>query len=241
MGTQKEIAEKIRAKRADYMLALKGNQGTLYEEVKEYFADKELCKEIERTGNYKRTKEKAHSQIEIREYYQTEDTGWMEQKKDWKGLKSIAMEKKSIEKDGVKKTEYRYYISSLKGDIETLSRAVRGHWSIESMHWQLDVTFREDANTTIDKMAAQNQNIIRKWCLSILKMAELSIRNKRLSMEKKRFVISLQPIKFLEEVLDAKKNGKLNLSVQNDSCVCRAIYLFSIVFKDILRYNVTEI
>ncbi len=168
MGTQKGIAEKIRAKRADYVLALKGNQGTLYEEVKEYFADKELCKEIERTGNYKRTKEKAHSQKEIKEYYQTEDTGWMEQGKDWKGLKSIAMEKKSIEKDGVKKTEYRYYISSLKGD----------------------------ANTTIDKMAAQNQNIIRKWCLSILKMEELSIRNKS-------FVISLQPIKFLEEVLDA--------------------------------------
>jgi len=203
MGTQKGTAEKIRAKRADYVLALKGNQGTLYEEVKEYFADEELCKEIERTGNYKRTKEKAHSQIETRECYQTEETGWIAQKKDWKGLKSIAMEKKSIEKDGVKTTEYRYYISSLKGDIETLSRAVRGHWSIESMHWHLDVTFREDANTTIDKMAAQNQNIIRKWCLSILKMAELSIRTKRLSMKKKRFVISLQPIKFLEEVLDA--------------------------------------
>lgn len=68
---------------------------------------------------------------------------------------------------------------------------------------ELDVTFREDANTTIDKTAAQNQNIIRKWCLSILKMAELSTRTKRLSMKKKSFVISLQPVKFLEEVLNA--------------------------------------
>ncbi len=203
MGTQKGIAEKIREKCADYVLALKGNQGTLYEEVKEYFADGQLCKEIERAGNYKKTKEKAHGQIEVREYYQTEDVGWTAQGKDWKGLKSIAMERKSIEKDGVKKTEYRYYISSLKEDIETLSRAVRGHWSIESMHWQLDVTFREDTNRTIDKTAAQNQNIIRKWCLSILKMTELSTRTKRLSMKKKRFVISLQPIKFLEEVLDS--------------------------------------
>lgn len=113
-------------------------------------------------------------QIETREYYQTEDIRWMIQKKDWKGLKSIAMERKSIEKNGRKKTEYRYFISSLKGDIETISRAVRGHWSIESMHWHLDVTFREDANTTLDKMSAQNLNIIRKWSLSILKLMELT-------------------------------------------------------------------
>ena len=139
-------------------------------------------------------------QIETREYYQTEDIRWMIQKKDWKGLKSIAMERKSIEKNGRKKTEYRYFISSLKGDIETISRAVRGHWSIESMHWHLDVTFREDANATLDKMSAQNLNIIRKWSLSILKLMELT--KKKLSMKKKRFVISLSPIKYLEEVLD---------------------------------------
>lgn len=202
MGTQKEIAEIIRRKRADYVLALKRNQGTLHEDVKEYFAEEKFCKEIEQAGNYKRTTEKAHSQIEIREYYQTEDVGWITQKKEWKGLRSIVMEKKTIEKEGVRKTEYRYYISSLKTDIETISRVVRGHWSIESMHWHLDVTFREDANKTIDKMAAQNHNIIRKWCLSILKMTELSTRMKRLSMKKKRFVISLRPIKYLEEVLE---------------------------------------
>ena len=139
-------------------------------------------------------------QIETREYYQTEDIRWMIQKKDWKGLKSIAMERKSIEKNGRKKTEYRYFISSVKGDIETISRTVRGHWSIESMHWHLDVTFREDANATLDKMSAQNLNIIRKWSLSILKLMELT--KKKLSMKKKRFVISLSPIKYLEEVLD---------------------------------------
>ena len=67
--------------------------------------------------------------------------------------------------------------------------------------WHLDVTFREDANTTIDKMAAQNLNIIRKWSLSILKPAELS--RHKLSMRKKRFVVSLRPIKYLEELLEA--------------------------------------
>ena len=108
---------------------------------------------------------------------------------------------KQIEKAGKITYEYRYFISSLKTDINEVSRAVRGHWSIESMHWHLDVTFREDANTTIDKMAAQNLNIIRKWSLSILKPAELS--RHKLSMRKKRFVVSLRPIKYLEELLEA--------------------------------------
>lgn len=201
MGSQKEIAEQIKKKRADYVLALKGNQKLLYEEVKEYFKETEFLKEIQRKGCYKKTQEKAHSQLEKREYYQTEDIGWLVQKKEWKGLKSIIMEKKTLEKDGIQKEEYRYFISSLKEDIDLISRAVRGHWSVESMHWHLDVTFREDANTTIDKTAAQNQNIIRKWCLSILKTAEVS--KHKLSMRKKRYVIGLRPIKYLEEVLNS--------------------------------------
>ena len=98
------------------------------------------------------------------------------------------------------KKEYRYFISSLKVNIEEVSRAVRGHWSVESMHWHLDVMFKEDANTTIDKMAAQNLNIIRKWSLSILKPAGLI--SYKLSMKKKRFVISLRPIQFLEGLLE---------------------------------------
>lgn len=203
MGTQKAIAEKIRSKRADYVLAVKGNQGTLYGELTGYFKDEELRMRIKEEGGYKRTSEKAHGQIETREYYQTEDIKWLMQKKEWKGIKSIGMEQKTLKKGERSQTEYRYFISSLPKEPETMSRAVRGHWSIESMHWHLDVTFREDANTTIDKTAAQNQNIIRKWCLSILKLAELSTRTKRLSMKKKRFVISLQPVKFLEEVLNA--------------------------------------
>ena len=201
MGTQIAIAEKIKQKRADYVLALKKNQHSLYEDVKEYFSDEEFQEEIKRKGDYKKTEEKAHGQIEVREYYQTEDIKWLSQKKNWKCLKSIVMERKRIKKEGKERVEYRYFISSLKADIEQASRAVRGHWSIESMHWHLDVTFREDANRTLDKMAAQNLNIIRKWSLSILKPAELS--RHKLSMRKKRFVISLRPIKYLEELLEA--------------------------------------
>ena len=113
------------------------------------------------------------------------------------------MERKTIKKGNKERVEYHYFISSLKEDIELASRAVRGHWCIESMHWHLDVAFREDANAIIDKTAAQNLNIIRKWCLSILKVTELSKR--KLSMKKKRFAISLRPTMLLEIVLNAKK------------------------------------
>ncbi len=71
------------------------------------------------------------------------------------------------------------------------------------MHWQLYVTFREDANATLDKMSAQNLNIIRKWSLSILKMMELT--KKKLSMKKKRFVISLSPTNIWKRFWNFKK------------------------------------
>lgn len=200
MGTQTAIVEKIKEKRGDYVLALKKNQGNLYEDVSLYMRDEEEKRNMREAGNYKRTVEKARSRIEIREYYQTEKIGWLSQRKEWKGLKSIGMEEKTIRSEkGVETKEYRYYISSLKPEIELFSRAVRGHWSVESMHWHLDVTFHEDANTTLDKQAAQNLNIMRKWSLSILKLIEIFRPN--LSMKKKRFVISMNPEEFLEQVL----------------------------------------
>ena len=72
-------------------------------------------------------------------------------------------------------------------------------WSVESMHWQLDVTFREDANHTLDKIAAANMNIIRKWCLSMLK--HVSFYKPNLSWRKKMFIISLDPVKHLDYVM----------------------------------------
>ena len=201
MGTQTAIAEKIRAKRADYVLALKGNQSGLLEDVRDYFNDVDLCKEIEHKGNYRRVIEKAHGQTEIREYYQTDDIKWLSQRSRWKDLKSIGMEIKTlIRRDGSKSTEYRYFITSLLVNIALFSLAVRKHWSVEVMHWHLDVTFREDSNHTIDKNSAQNLNIIRKFCLSILKTVK-SFQPK-LSMRKKRFAICTNAERHLEAVLD---------------------------------------
>ena len=200
MGTQTAIAETIKNKRGDYTLAVKENQHNLYTEISEYFADEDFLKEIRDAGGYKSTKEKAHSSIEKREYYQCSKIQWMQEKSRWKGLKSIGMVRKTITRGDVTTVENRYYISSFKDDIDLFARTVRGHWPIEIMHWHLDVTFKEDANTTKDKIAAQNLNIINKWCLSILKLFEVG--KKKMSLRKKRYYISLDTQKCFAAIME---------------------------------------
>ncbi len=198
MGTQRGIAKTIRSKRADYVLALKGNQSSLAQDVRLFFNDSAVQEEAKKQGGYLSKTEKAHGQIERREYYQSGNIRWLSQKERWAGLKSVVMERKHISKGSEEKVEYRYFISSLPLNIELVSRAVRGHWSVESMHWHLDVTFREDANSTLDKIAAQNQNIIRKWALSILKL--MDINGRKMSLKRKRYNISMNPCKWLDQV-----------------------------------------
>ena len=195
MGTQTEIVKKIRQKRADYVLALKGNQGTLHDDVKLYFNDPAL---LSRCASAQ-TKEKARGGIEKREYWQTDDIEWLTQKKEWAGLKSIAMTRNTIIKDGIKTTETRYFISSLSMDVMEIARAIRGHWMVESYHWHLDVTFREDDNRTLEKQAAFNLNIMRKLALNVLKMFEVG--TKPLSLRKKRFAICTNAEKHLERIM----------------------------------------
>jgi len=196
IGTQIDIVKKIRKKRADYVLALKGNQGNLHEDVKLYFNDPDMLSNC----TYTKTVEKARSGIEKREYWQTEDIAWLIQRKDWAGLKSIAMTRNTIIKDGKETVESRYFISSLPLNVSEIARAIRGHWMVESLHWHLDVTFREDDNHTIEKQAAFNLNIMRKLALSVLKIFEA--RGKTMSLRKKRFMIGTNPEKHLEIILN---------------------------------------
>ena len=100
MGTQTEIVEKIKQKHADYTLAVKENQKNLYREISEYFEDVELLKEIKCNNGYRITKEKSHSQIETREYYQCSKIGWMQEKSRWKGIKSIGMTCRTTKQSG---------------------------------------------------------------------------------------------------------------------------------------------
>jgi predicted transposase YbfD/YdcC len=199
MGCQTDIAEKIISKGADYVLALKGNQKNLHQDVIDYFEDPEFRQKMKEEGNYYKTAEKAHGQFETREYYQTEDIDWLSGKGKWKNLKSIGMVETTIEKGGVKTKESRYFISSLAVMILLFAKAVRGHWAIESMHWHLDVTFREDSNKTLDSTAAQNLNILRKLALRILKLVDVG---KKRSLKRKRYIICVNSSKFLEKIMN---------------------------------------
>ena len=160
-----------------------------------YFSDSELLSGCAYTS----TKELARGSIELREYWQTEDIAWLSQRKEWAGLKSIAMTKNTIDRNGVKTTETRYFISSLPLDVKEIARAIRGHWMVESYHWHLDVTFREDENRTVDKDAAYNLNIIRKVAINVLKLLDMGIKN--ISLRGKRFVMGLDPEFFLERLM----------------------------------------
>jgi predicted transposase YbfD/YdcC len=195
MGTQIEIAREIKKKRAEYVLALKGNQGCLHEDVKLFFDDPDMLTHCVKT----KTVEKARGGIEKREYWQTEHIAWLSQRKEWAGLKSIAMTRNTIVKNDVETSETRYFISSLPLNVKEIARAIRGHWVVESYHWHLDVTFREDNNRTLEKQAAFNLNIMRKLALNVLKIFEAS--KKPLSLRKKRFTIGTNPEKHLLAIL----------------------------------------
>jgi len=195
MGCQTDIAKKIRNKRADYVFALKGNQGSLHDDVRLYFDDAELLN----TCAYHKTLDKARGGVEKREYWQSCDISWLAQKKDWAGLATIAMTKNTITKNGVTTTETRYFISSLPLDVKEIARAIRGHWMVESYHWHLDVTFREDANHTIEKYAAYNLNIIKKIAINTLKLLDVGIN--RVSLKNKRYLISMDFGKYFDMLM----------------------------------------
>ena len=171
LNTQKENVKAVIAKKGDYCVALKGNQGNFYKDVQDYFdEDRLLIIQSGYEGGYQLTREKNHEAVITYEYYQTEKVKWYPELKSWEGLKSIGLVKKTIEKsDGTKVIEKRYYISSLLLNISLFSYAIRTHWNVENkLHWHMDFTFKCDANTTMNKKALYNLQIIKKFCLTIL-------------------------------------------------------------------------
>lgn len=146
MGCQKEVAAKIVEKGADYVLALKGNQGTLRCDVETFFAEQKERGFADAVMSRHGTLEKNHGRIETRTYSAIDATGWLTERHDWAGLKSIVMVESTREIVGGKtEHEARYYISSLEPDAEQQGEAIRAHWGIEnSHHWVMDMVFRDD-------------------------------------------------------------------------------------------------
>ena len=168
---QKSTVEIIRMKKGNYVGGLKGNQAGLLEEAAPYFNEDDLLAYYKEKGDYYETLDKAHGKIEKRKYYLVRPTK-RKLIREWKGLKAFVCCKKTIEniKRGKQTTEIRFYAASLD-DVELCAEAIRGHWSVENkLHWQLDYSMYEDANTTMDKKAFHNLSLMNKMALTLYKL-----------------------------------------------------------------------
>jgi predicted transposase YbfD/YdcC len=171
MGCQRAIVEKIVEKEADYIIALKGNQETLYEAAKKAFAGEGEGKKT--TLAYTETFEEGHGRVETRRCWVTPRVEDYEQHAEWKRLESfVLLERERTEREkNETKVERRYFISSLSaGDAERVLGIIRKHWSVENdLHWSLDVAFREDESRVRERHAQQNMAMMRRLALSLLK------------------------------------------------------------------------
>jgi predicted transposase YbfD/YdcC len=171
MGCQREVAAKILDKKADYVLALKGNQGTLCEDVAIFAAEQKASGFKDTKVSRHETVDGDHGRIETRTYTAIHDVAWLQERHDWPGLRGVVMVESRREIGDKIERETRFYITSLVWLAHAIGPAIRSHWAIEnSLHWVMDMVFRDDecrirtdhapANfTTLKHMA---HNLIRK-------------------------------------------------------------------------------
>jgi predicted transposase YbfD/YdcC len=170
MGCQKKVAQKIRAEGADYVLAVKQNQGRLYEDVSSAFV---AAMEEDFVGwehDTYMSDEKGHGRLERRTYYTLPVQEWVRDVALWPDLTSLGLAIRERQCEGHAPLESHFYILSRALPAREFAAAVRGHWGIENrLQWQLDVTFREDASRIRKKHGAQNFSTLRRTALSLLK------------------------------------------------------------------------
>lgn len=193
-GCHREVADLIREKKADYILGLKGNQGTLLAEVENFFIQvismnqDEWAKEC--LCDYFMSEEKSRNRQEKREIWATENLEWLPQQTLWKDLKSISCIRSTREINKQKSTELRYYISSRAAQAEVLGKGIREHWGVENkVHYVLDVAYDEDSCRIRKDHGAENASIIKRSVQNMIK----SDKSRKLSTNKKRTVAALNP------------------------------------------------
>ncbi len=184
MGCQKEIARLIIEDSGDYVLALKENQGQLYQEVKELFDDEDLVATV---GDFHETVNKGHGRLEHRRCWSMADQeslSYLNARGEWQGLQSVAKVTGERRIGETVSKESRYYISSLPGNAEQLLYAIREHWGIEnSLHWVLDIAFREDESRVRKGHGPENLATMRHMALNLLRQetsAKVGIKARRL-------------------------------------------------------------
>lgn len=203
IGCQTKItANIVEDAKADYVLALKGNQKKLHDEVVQYFFEhkEQICRE--KIECCFKTVDKEHGRIETREYYQVELDSevkeWIPEYPHWTGMKSIVMVDSQREIKGKTSNESRFYISSLALNTEKVAEAIRAHWGIENqLHWVLDVIFSDDKSRIRKDHAPQNFSLVKKWVLNLLKLEKT---RKDLSLRMKRALAAME-FKYLEVIL----------------------------------------
>ena len=173
MGCQKKIVETILDRGADFVIGLKGNQGTLRSDVELLF-DEQFANGFKDITVSKTTLQTdgGHGRIETRQIFATDDIEWLKQRHDWTGLNTIIMVLSTRETDKGTKQVRRFYISSLPADAEKLANAIRAHWGVEnSLHWVLDVNFRDDDCRIRRKNAPANFSAIKRATVNALENA----------------------------------------------------------------------
>jgi predicted transposase YbfD/YdcC len=196
IGCQKEIAAKIRERGGDYVLAVKGNQEHLEEDVIAAFvAEQEKPHNKISTAT---TTEKGHGRIETRVVETMPVPGTVRNLEEWKDLTTIGRVTRMYQERGEEKSEVRYFISSLKSKVKRFGQAVRGHWGIENgLHWTLDMYFGEDRHRARTANAAENLGLLRRWVLSLLRQ-DTTVKG---SIAKKRYQATLD-VQNVEKILN---------------------------------------
>ena len=170
MGTQKAIAAQIVEGKADYVLALKGNQETLHQQVIDYIEEQSQSDFAKAQARRCTTREKGHGREEIRSYIQMPVPKALAGVELWKGLKSIGLATLVCVRDGKETIETRYYISSLEVSVKLFAHAVRSHWGVENgCHWTLDMTYREDESRIREPHLRETFAWFNRFTLSLLK------------------------------------------------------------------------
>jgi predicted transposase YbfD/YdcC len=194
MGCQRDISQKVIDKKADYILALKGNQGTLREDVEVFAAEQKANGFKDTKISQHKTVDADHGRIETRTYTVIHDVAWLQDSHEWPGLKSVVMveserETPATAKDPTKiERETRFYITSLVWLAGQIAPAIRGHWMIENgLHWIMDMMFRDDECRVRTENAPANFTTIKHMALNLIR---LKSSGKKDSMRTRRFVAS---------------------------------------------------
>jgi len=170
MGCQTAIAQKIVQGKGEYLLAVKGNQPDLHNQLKDFFGEAERTNFEDVTYEQYRDTDAGHGRIEKRECFVVQDLDWLEGKIRWSDLLKVIMVRATRREKGKESIERRYFISNSRRTTKDLGEIIRGHWTIEnSLHYILDVTFFEDQSRKRKDNSAINFGLIRRAALSLLK------------------------------------------------------------------------